>query len=491
MKCILAFIVLLIASTATAQPVRVGNKSDIETSILGEVLAELARQGGADAEANAASGGSGVVYQAIVAGEIDAYVEYTGTLMGATLSELNLKTVDELKTALAERGLSMTKPLGFNNTYALAVPRDLAERLDLKTTGDLADHAELRLAVSTEWSARPDGWPALKSAYGLPFENVAAVAEHRLLYEAARSGQADVIEVYTTEAAIAEYDLVVLEDDLGFFPKYEAFVLYRTELEETHPEVVAAWQNMAGSLDEATVTRLNALVEQDKQSPAQAASVYLETVLGSDVTIAGDTMVGRIWRRTLEHAWLVLASMAIGIAVAIPLGVAAAKHKTLGGLLLGGVGILQTIPSLALLVFMIPLLGLGAKPAIAALFLYSLLPMVRNTHAGLTGIPQGLRESARALGLTGWQRLTKIELPLAMPSILAGITTSAVITVGFATLGAFVSAGGYGQPILSGLQYGNNRLLLEGAIPAAAMAIAVQLLLDGVGRLITPRGMRG
>ncbi len=385
---LLAFLIALVvaATPATADDIRIGNKSDIETSVLGEVLAELARQQGHDADANAVSGGSGLVFDAIAAGEIDAYVEYTGTLIGATLSTLDLQSTEELRAALAGRGLSMTEPLGFNNTYALAVPRALAEERGLVTTSDLADHPDLRVAISTEWSARPDGWPSLRQAYGLPFTTVDAVAEHRLLYAAVSGGQADVIEVYTTEAAITENDLVVLEDDRGFFPQYEAFVLYRSRLDDTHPQVVAAWMTLAGTLDETQMTSLNAIVEQDKRPPAAAAKVYLEDVLGSTSDIAGTTFVGRLTTRTIEHLWLVVASMAIGIAVAVPLGVLAAKNKALGQVLLGGVGILQTIPSLALLVFMVPLLGLGAKPAIAALFLYALLPMVRNTHAGLTGI---------------------------------------------------------------------------------------------------------
>src|SRR6185369_5245582 len=180
----------------------------------------------------------------------------------------------------------------------------------------------------------------------------------------------------------------------------------------------------------------------------------------------------------------------MAFAVAVPLGIVAARRPLLGRAILGAAGILQTIPSLALLVFMIPLLGIGSAPAIVALFLYSLLPIVRNTHAGLTGVPEPLREVARALGLGPGAALRLVELPLASPSILAGIKTSAVINVGTATLGALIGAGGYGQPILTGIRLDDVTLILEGAIPAALLALLVERAFDASERLIVPRGLR-
>ncbi len=490
---LLCLCLLLATGTASAQePIRIGSKDDVETGILGEVLAALARQAGAEVEAEVIAAGSGTVFAAITGGDIDAYVEYTGTLTGSTLASLNLTSDAELETALAERGLKMTPPLGFNNTYALAVRGDLAEELGLATTSDLAAHPELRVAVSSEWFGRADGWPQLKAAYGLPQEDVTALGEHRLLYRALTSGQTDVIEVYTTEAAIEANGLVVLEDDLGFFPQYRAFVLYRETLEQTHPRVVARWREMAGTLDEAAMTALNARVEGGNASNAAAASVYLAEHFADaagDVS-ADQSLASRVWQRTVEHAGLVAASMALGILLAVPLGLLAATNAGLGRGVLAGVGIIQTVPSIALLVFMIPLLGIGPAPAIAALFLYSLLPMVRNTHEGLTGIARPVRESAEALGLSWWQRLTRVEMPLALPAILAGVKTSAVITVGFATLGGFIGAGGYGETIFQGLRVDSTRLTLEGAVPAAVMALLVQLGLDGVSRLVVSRGLR-
>ena len=168
-------------------------------------------------------------------------------------------------------------------------------------------------------------------------------------------------------------------------------------------------------------------------------------------------------------------SLAASIALGVPLGVAAAKLPQVAQLILGGVGVIQTIPSLALFAFLIALVGtIGTVPALIALFLYALLPIVRNTHTGVIQAGRGLVQAAMALGLSSSEILLRIELPLALPSILAGIKTSAVINVGTATIAAFIGAGGYGERIASGLALNDNVTLLAGAIPAAALALIVQ-----------------
>ncbi len=192
---------------------------------------------------------------------------------------------------------------------------------------------------------------------------------------------------------------------------------------------------------------------------------------------------------TEEHLYLVGVSLFFAVIIAVPLGIWAYKQPRIGRIVLGVVGMIQTLPSLALLVFMIPLLGLGARPAIVALFLYSLLPIVRNTCTGLQEISGSLRESALVLGLPAWFRLWRIELPLASRSILAGIKTAAVINVGTATIGAVISAGGLGQPILTGIRLNDVSLILAGAVPAALLALLIQALFSGVDRLVVPRGL--
>jgi osmoprotectant transport system permease protein len=220
------------------------------------------------------------------------------------------------------------------------------------------------------------------------------------------------------------------------------------------------------------------------------AATFLAQRLGVAVAAGEAGLAQRILQRTGEHLALVGIALALSIALAIPAGIWAAHHPHGGSALLGAVGVIQTIPSLALLVVLLPLLGIGARPAIAALVLYGLLPIVRNTHAGLTGIPPDLQESARALGLPPWARLRLVELPLAAGAILAGVKTSAVIGVGTATLGAIIGAGGYGQPILTGIRLASTPLILEGAVPAALLALGVEGLFNLAERRLISRGLR-
>lgn len=488
---------LLAARSASAQAdstqVTVSSKAFTENIILGSVLRQLAEGAGAQARHKRALGGTGLVFTDLTTGGTDAYVEYTGTILKELLAGEGLETPDDARAYLAERGIVMSRPLGFNNTYVLGMRRDRAAELGIEKVSDLRDHPDLRLRFNNEFQERSDGWPAVKAFYDLPHTDVGGM-EHTLALAAVGSRQADVTDVYATDAEIETYDLVALEDDRGFFPPYDAVILYREDLEERAPAVVEAWRELEGAIDEEQMIALNTAALVGGRDEAAVAAEYVREKFWAGATAAGHSLWDRLARTTAQHLLLVGAAMGLGILTAIPLGILATWHIGAERTILPTVGLIQTIPSLALLALMIPFLRTGPVPAIVALWLYSLLPMVRNTHAGLVGIPRPLRESARALGLTPWQRLTKVELPLAMPNILTGIKTSAVITVGFATLGAFINAGGYGEPILSGLRrLGTDRgmqLIYEGAIPAAVMALIVQFGLDGVSRLIIPRGLR-
>lgn len=472
-----------------APDVAAGSKMFTESIILGDVLQLTAAGEGASATHKRSLGGTGLVFQALLVGDIDGYVEYTGTLRQELLAELKLESDDALREELARRGIVMCKPLGFNNGYAMGMKRERAEALGIRTLSDLRNHPDLTFAFSNEFQERvDDGWPALRDFYGLPQTDVGGM-DHAIAYRAIEGGQADVTELYTTDAEIKKLDLVALEDDRKFFPAYDAVVLYRADLAERAPAVVAAWEALSGTIDEERMINANARAVVDEISEQAAAAELVFEHPSSD--LMADSLWSRILKRTLEHAGLVLASVLLGIALALPLGVLAARNRGSAFGILTAVGIVQTIPSLALLALLVTVFSrTGPIPAIVALWLYSLLPIVRNTFEGLSNISSPIRESAEALGLTPWQRLTKVELPLAMPSILAGIKTSAVITVGFATLGALINAGGYGQPILSGLRRLDNSLILEGAIPAALMALVVQFGLDGLSRLLIPRGLR-
>lgn len=468
------------------QTLHVGSKSFTESVLLAEIAAGSLRDRGFVVEHKAELGGSPVLFAALQQGDLDLYPEYTGTLRVELLSRLGLQSDAELPAALDGLGLAMTRPLGFNNSYALGVKRTLAVKLGLRRVSDLVEHPELRMRFSNEFMARADGWPGLQKAYRLPQEDVRGM-EHALVYAALEAFELDVTDLYTTDAEIQRHDLVALLDDRGFFPRYDAVFLYRKQLQD-RPGFREAVTRLEGSLDEASMVAQNARALIDREAPSEIARTWLESRFGiqSEVRATGSDLLKWI----LEHLFLVAVSLGLAIVISVPLGILAARHAGLRGPLLGGIGILQTIPSLALLVFMIPLLGLGAKPALAALFLYSLLPIVRNTCLGLLGIPPVLRESAEVLALSPKTRLLRVDLPMASPSILAGIKIAAVWNVGTATLGALIGAGGLGQPIWTGLRLGDTALILQGAIPAALLALAAQGFFDLLERWLVPSPLR-
>ncbi len=474
---------LQVITPATATELTIGSKAFTESVILGEIAMRAIEQAEPNAEVShrAELGGSRILFEALKRGDIDAYPEYTGTLRYELLQGL-IGPTGALDDALSPLGITTTEPLGFNNTYALGMAEERAEALGIRTISDLIAHPDLEIGFSNEFMERADGWPALRERYGLPHRRVNGMS-HELGYRAVDAGQIDVIDLYSTDPQIAQYGLRALTDDLMFFPRYDAVFLYRSDLTERSPGAVTALEALAGALDEPTMITLNGRAQLGGVSESAVAAGFL----GGEETAEADSRWVRIWRRTVEHLLLVGLSLGAAIVVAIPLGVAAARRPALGQLVLGATGVLQTVPSLAMFVFLIPFLGIGAAPAIVALFVYSLLPIVRNTHTGLIGIPTELQDVSRALNLPTRLRLFRIELPLAAGSILAGIKTAAVINVGTATLGALIGAGGYGQPILTGIRLDDMGLILEGAIPAALLALATQALFDLAERRLAAR----
>ncbi len=474
---------------AAEKDVVIGSKKFTESVVLGEIARHLLESEGLAVRHRRELGGTRILWEALQRGDIDAYPEYTGTLTHELLAGESPTTRPEIVAVLRKRGIGMTEPIGFNNTYALAVRSDTAQRLDLSSISDLAEHPELRYGFSNEFLNRGDGWPGLRRAYGLNPKNVQGL-DHDLAYRGIDSGAIDVTDAYTTDAEIAHYHLTLLADDRHYFPEYNAVFLYRLDLDTRAPKAVAALESLAGTIDEARMQRMNEAVKLDGQSEDAVAARFVSETFGAETTVASIGLFQRLWRTTLAHLTLVGISLGGAIVIAIPLGIWAHLQPRVGQVVLSVVGLLQTVPSLALFVFMIPFLGIGAAPAIMALFLYSLLPIVRTTHAGLEAISGGIRESAMALGLPLRARLRLVEIPIAVPAILAGIKTSAVINVGTATLGALIGAGGYGQPILTGIRLDNMALILEGAVPAAVLALMIQGLFELFERVAVPRGLR-
>ena len=469
--------------------VTIGSKTFIESVILGEMAAQIARSTGARTVDRQGLGGTRVLWDALVKGDIDIYPEYTGTISEEILAGKGIRGEKAIRAALAARSIQMTPSLGFKNNYGLGMKKDTCKKLGISRISDLRNHPELTFGFSNEFMSRKDGWPGLRARYGLPRKSVFGM-EHDLAYRGLESGSIDATDVYTTDAGIAVHGLCTLEDDLHYFPAYTAVFLYRVELEKRAPRVIAALAGLNGKISESEMIGMNELAKIKRAPESKVAAEYLAKHLNIESGAHAETVAERIWKHTKEHLYLVSVSLCAAILVSLPLGIVAEKRTGPGQVILAAVGIIQTVPSLALLVFMIPLLGIGGLPAIAALFLYSLLPIVRNTYAGLHEVPMDIRESAEALGLPPMARLMLVELPMASGIILNGVKTSAVINVGTATLGALIGAGGYGQPILTGIRLDDTGLILQGAAPAALLALLVQGLFGLAEFVLVPKGLR-
>jgi osmoprotectant transport system permease protein len=468
-----------------AQQIVVGSKKFAESNVLGEIVKKVLENAGFHVEHKEDIGNTSIVWAALKGGGITVYPEYTGTIAQEILKAPGTPTDAEMCAALAKEGVGMTGELGFNDTYALVIRRRDAERLNIKKISDLRAHPELKIKVTHEFLGRKDGWAPLAQRYGLNFPDVSGI-DHGLAYKALTTDQIQVTDAYSTDAEIKEYDLVALQDDLDFFPKYRAVLLYRLSMPA---RAVAALQKLVGTIDEAQMIHMNAVAKQTTDYEL-AASLYFNAPQSK--ASANHHLAAEIAQRTWEHLQYVGISLFLAILIGIPLGILAGRPGALSQFILSVTGMIQTIPSLALLALLVPIphLGIGENTAILALLLYSLLPIVRNTATGLMDIPGPLRESAAALGLEPRAQLFKVYLPMASRTILAGIKTSAVINVGTATLAALIGLGGLGQPIIAGLSLNNTNLILEGAIPAAMLALLVQWAFDGLDLVLIPRGLR-
>ena len=470
---------------ALGSAVAVGSKNFNESYLLAEMASQLLEHAGFAVERRFGLGGTLICFRALGAGEIDLYVEYTGTLRQAILDMPLDAGLPALRRALAADGLSVLAPLGFNNTYALAMKRSRAEALGIRAIGDLRQAPALEVVVSHEFLERADGWPGLSAAYGL--DRPVTGIEHGLAYRALNDGTIDVTDAYSTDGEVDRYDLVLLDDDRGFFPEYRAVPLLRSD---APAGVAAALAPLAGRLDDATMQALNAAVVFGKRSFADVAGSFLEAQGLITERTAPSRMWPALWRNTLQHLQLTAAALAASVLVALALSLSVFRRRLLSRAVVYTCGLLQTVPSIALLALMIPLLGIGPVPAIVALFLYSLLPTLRNTVSALTTVDPTLLTVAQALGMTDAQQLRYVYVPLALPSMLAGIRTAAVICIGTATLAAFIGAGGLGEPIVTGLALNDTGLILQGAVPAALLAVVTELAFEAVERLVLPGHLR-
>ncbi|NNF12908.1 MAG: ABC transporter permease subunit [Gemmatimonadetes bacterium] len=491
----------------------VGSKPFAESYLLAEMFAQLLEDRGHPVDRRLGLGSTEIAFGGIQAGAVDVYPEYTGTGLLAILGEAPpsgaVEAYARVTTVFAERwGARWLPPLGFENTYAIAVRPETADSLGLSTLSDLAEVAEALVAgVSPDFQGRADGLPGLQAAYDLVPGPVRSLVQS-VKYQALVEGEVDWIDGYSTDGQIERYGLTVLNDDRGFFPPYDAAALVSRRVAEGRPAVVAVLTELSGRIDEEFMRALNRRVEIDGADVAVVAADALRELrlvkgspgvqAGADAVASGpdDSLVaymwgrrGETWNQTRRHLLLVSLSLLAGLFVAIPLGLLLERARAAAEGVIRAVGVLQTVPSIALLAFMIPLLGIGVAPAVVALFLYSLFPIVRNTYSGVRDADGSAVASARALGMTEWQLLREVRLPLAAPVIMAGVRTAAVINVGTATLAAFIGAGGLGDPIVAGLTLSDTRMILSGAIPAALLALVVDAGLGMAERAVTPEGV--
>ncbi|MBL8137302.1 MAG: ABC transporter permease subunit [Acidobacteria bacterium] len=504
-----------VAQQAAARPVVVGSKPFGESYLLAELFAQILEARGMAVTRRFGLGGTEIAFPALRQGAIDVFPEYTGSgllvILKAPMATDPAAVFDTVSREFAARyDVRWLAPLGFENTYAMSVRTEMATRLGLRTLSDAARvSGRLRAGFTADFIGLPDGLPALRATYGLAPVVVNALAP-ALKYQALVAGDVDIIDAYSTDGLLDRYPLTVLADDKRVFPPYDAAALVRGALAREQPAAVAALGELSGRIDVARMRRLNARVEVEGQSVAAVARAALvdlglaaSAANGTTTAVAsamekraGDESFARyLWVRrqaiaAMSARHLALAGVALAAAIVVGLGVGLALARRPGAEgATRAFGLLQTIPGIALLAFLLPVLGIGAVPAMVALFLYALYPIVRGTVTGVGQADRSAVEAAVALGMTPRQVLLWVQVPLAVPVIMAGARTAAVTSVGTATLAAFVGGGGLGDPIVAGLALADTRMILSGAVPAAVLAVVVDVVLARAERWLTPRGL--
>ena len=481
-------VTLLSCASYAANTIVIGGKIFTESYVLGEIAAQkIESSSHVPVTRKLGMGSTGILFEALKSGAIDVYPDYTGTLAEAILKRPELKSLDEIRQALSGMDLTISGSLGFNDTYALAVKEEFAEKHSLHSIGDLIPiESAVRAAFSYEFMDRKDGFPGLVTSYHLNFNpQKISRMEHSLSFQAIEQNAVDLIDVYSTDAKIRKLHLRLLKDDHNYFPVYQAVWVARHSFVVEHPREWQALLGLEGKISEEEMLDMNAQADIQKIPFDKIAARFL----GSE-TPKSKSWLHEVARRTKEHLWLVGVSLMFSVLVGIPLGVTAVRFHAAGQAILLSSAVIQTVPSLALLCFLIPVFGVGTKPALAALCLYSLLPVVLNTFTGIRAVNPIHLENARAFGLNRRQVLFRVVLPLASPTLLAGIKTATIVSIGTATLAALVGAGGYGAPIVSGLSLNDVPTILIGAIPAALMALVAHGIFELLGLVLIPAGLR-
>ena len=498
-----------LSSNAVAHDFSIASKRFTESYVLAELIAStLEKNAQIQVIRKQSLGSTGIVFNALREGEIDLYPEYWGTLTQEILKTNSSSSLAQVNEKLLVMGLKAGFFLGFNNTYALVIKKSQADALKIHSISDLKGHPNLRLGLSQEFLARDDGWRGLSKAYGLSSFKPTGL-DHGLGYQALENNQIDLMDAYSTDPRLIGGKYELLKDDVEYFASYKALLIYRISSVESNPKILQALKSLESTLSEGRMQVLNSRVEIEGKNPSTVVLEYIEkedqhyrgrasnnadTTAQSVERVNPDffanvsKFIGSFFkydflRITYQHTLLVFTALLMAIILGIPLGVWVYAKPRSGGYVLTGISIIQTIPALALLSFLILLVhSIGFWPAFLALLLYALLPIIESTHSGLQQVDPAVKEASKALGAGFWIQLLKIELPLCRPSLYSGVQVAAVWTTGTATIAAFVGAGGYGERIAQGLSTNNTELMLEGAIPAAIFSLGVRYLIDWVSK---------
>lgn len=491
-KILIGFIFCLIGFVVFADTIVVGGKKFTEQTILAEIMAQKIENDTKHVVTRRFHlGATNIAFTALLSGDIDIYPEYTGTGWVVVFKQSVIRDSEETyqrlkKLSKEESGIDWGKPFGFNNTYALGVRQKDKKFQGIKKVSELGSSWDgIKFGVNHDFYSRPDGLPGLLQHYGatLNFSYVKSL-DSGLMYQSVRDGEVDMIAAFSTDGRIKSFDLKLLEDDKNYFPPYFAAPIYKVSFAEKYPEVIRSLDALEGTITAEAMQKMNQDVDENAVSVEQVAAVFLKKngFVKEEMTHKDHGFWVQngesLWKYFLEHLSLVLFSMVFALIVALPLGVVLMWYPRIANQIFAVASIIQTIPSIALLGFLIPIFGIGFKPAVVALFLYSLLPIMRNTYVGIKQVDPHLIEVTEGLGLTDWEILRYVKVPLAMPMIMAGIRTSVVINVGTATVAAMIGAGGFGEPILRGVNSVDSQMILLGAVPAALMAIIFDRVLQ-------------
>jgi len=513
-KKIVSIIVLVFLSCSLCKadekkPLVIGSKSFSESIILGEMVAlMLEEKYNQPVIRKLGLGGTKVAFDALNSGGIDVYPDYTGTGYVMILKLDGERDPDKVHDIVSDEfkkrwGITWGEPIGFNNTYALAVRKDDPRFKDIKTISELSGKVQdYKYGGAYEFMERKDGHPRFSKSYRLNFDGDNVISmEAGLMYSAIQDKQVDMIVAYSTDGRIKAYDLRLLKDDQNFFPPYYVALLAKQKLLKKSKPLRQVFALMDGLISESEMIDMNDQVDRLKVEARTVARNFL-VEKGLLTGVVEDTKLQKgFWsylaskkdyliKLLYEHLVLSFGALFFAMLVSLPTGVLLTRYEKAGKIIFPFINTIQTIPSLALLGFLIPFMGIGTAPAMLALFLYSLLPLVRNTYSGILGVNKAYVEASRGMGLTNIQILFKVEIPLAMPIIIAGLRTAAVIVIGTATIAALIGAGGFGDPIFRGVSTVNSNLILLGAIPAALLAIVIDKIIGWAELGLVSKGIR-